>query len=71
MPPWSASFRNPYQGSFRGEIAMSDGIEIAQSLSIRDAGFDEYWLQDIARAWVNLEYASSARGLFLTAPELV
>jgi hypothetical protein len=25
---------------------MSDEIEIAQSLSIREAGFDEYWLQD-------------------------
>src|SRR4051812_27975566 len=25
---------------------MSDGIEIAQSLSIREAGFDEYWLQN-------------------------
>src|SRR5262245_61214410 len=25
---------------------MSDGIEIAQSVSIRDAGLDEYWLQD-------------------------
>jgi hypothetical protein len=27
-------------------IQSSDEIEIAQSLSIREAGFDEYWLQD-------------------------
>jgi hypothetical protein len=26
---------------------MSDEIEIAQSLPIREAGFDEYWLQDL------------------------
>jgi hypothetical protein len=25
---------------------MSDAIEIAQSMTIREAGFDEYWLQD-------------------------
>jgi hypothetical protein len=30
---------------------MSDEITIAQSMSIRDAGYDEYWLQD--QIWAN------------------